>query len=88
MDLSGPLRSLRDTLRNLHARIADDFPRADRVTRLMLKVNALLQAQVSGSQSDADALRRLTEQIASVPIDDGAAIDILLDALEELLISL
>lgn len=85
MDLSGPLRSLRDSLRNLHAKIADDFGRADRVTRLMLKVNELLQAQVGGSSRDAAELRRLTEEIAGTSASQKSRIDELLGALENAL---
>lgn len=82
MDISGPLRSLRDTLRSLHARIADDFDRADRVVRLMLKVNELLQAGSEASNSASREIRERTETLASMAVEDLSALDQELTLLE------
>lgn len=85
MDISGPLRSLRDTLRSLHARIADDFERADRVIRLMLKVNELLQAGDVASYGVSKEIRERTETIANLALDDIAELDQELTLLEHCL---
>lgn len=85
MDISGPLRSLRDTLRSLHARIADDFGRADRAIRLMLKVNELLQAGSEANDSVLTEIRERTEMIANLSLDDLELLDNELRLLEHCL---
>lgn len=84
-DLTAPLHSLRDSLRELAARANRDLARVDRVTRAQLKVNALLQGDAAGSAGDVTQLREITEDVALCDPADIDEFDTLLDRLRDLL---
>lgn len=85
-ELDGALRSLRDTLHSLLARVGEDFPLADRVTRSILKTNAILMnGPNSGAEASLSELRQLTEELARLGIKDKAKLKATLNQLEAFL---
>ena len=88
-DLDGALRSLRDTLHSLLARVGEDFNIADRVTRAHLKVNAILMNSPNEApDAKLSKLRKLTEALAQLGLSDKTELDAQLGALETLLADL
>ncbi len=88
-DVDGALRSLRDTLHSLLARVSEDFAIADRVTRAHLKVNAILMnSPNTASDVKLSKLRKLTEALAQLGLSNKPELDRQLDALEALLADL
>jgi hypothetical protein len=88
-DLDGALRSLRDTLHSLLARVGEDFNIADRVTRAHLKVNAILMNSPNEApDAKLSKLRNLTEALARLGLSDKPKLNAQLGALETLLADL
>jgi hypothetical protein len=86
VSLDGALRSLRDTLHSLMARVGEDFALADRVARSILKTNAILMnAPNSGAETILSELRELTEELARLGIKDKAKLNAALNQLEAFL---
>jgi hypothetical protein len=85
-EIDGALRSLRDTLHSLLARVSEDFAIADRVTRSILKTNAILMnGPNSGTDAALSELRTLTEALARLGIKDKAKLKATLNQLEAFL---